>query len=424
MKKIISLLLSLTLVLSLAVPALAETWQADDFTLQIPDGMYRLSPDLSQDDPAWALAGVADPAAKIKDYVDMGVLVNFVSQDKGTSISIMQRTSDYAVNIHSLALLDEEKKAQVLADLAESNNEDLTITKDWFPAGDILFYRVRLDMAGESPMHELLYGTIINGYALNIDIFGGEEPISPQQEAMMEDLVKSIQFTNITEKPLPDPMDLTSTLVLLALLLVSILVPLVYVPVKSKRDKKEKARLAEQLSEYHRTHGANEAEGQILFQNRTDCTKEAIHTFSYFQAYVKNMGELIFGAMMCLVMLGTSFLLDAEWWIKLIAAGVTVYYAYKIIAMPGAVEKIQLKVYGRGPSQTAQYIFYPEVFRVSGIQSTSVVPYFQITDVRRRGQYLYLYYGPDNAYMVDQYGFTQGEFEEFQQFIREKTGKR
>ncbi len=136
------------------------------------------------------------------------------------------------------------------------------------------------------------------------------------------------------------------------------------------------------------------------------------------------MGELIFGAMMCLVMLGTSFLLDAEWWIKLIAAGVTVYYAYKIIAMPGAVEKIQLKVYGRGPSQTAQYIFYPEVFRVSGIQSTSVVPYFQITDVRRSGQYLYLYYGPDNAYMVDQYGFTQGEFEEFQQFIREKTGKK
>lgn len=424
MKKTISLLLSLALLLSLSVPALAETWQTDEFSIEIPDGMYRLSSDLPEDDPAWALAGVADPSSKIQDYLDMGVLVNFVSQDKGTSISLMKRTSDYAVQVHNLSLLDAEQRDKVLSDLVESNNEDLTISKDWFPAGDLLFYRVRLDMAGESPLHELLYGTIINGYALNIDIFGGDEPISPQQEAMMEDLVRSIRFTNITEKPLPDPINLTGTIALLILLLVSIIVPLVYMPVKSKRDKREKARLAEQLSEYHRTHGANEAQGEPLFMNDTDCTKEAIHSFSFFQAYVKNMGELAFGALMCLVMLSTSFFLDTEWWMKLIAAGVTVYYAYKIIAMPGAVEKVQLKVYGRGPSQTAHYIFYPEVFRVSGIQSTSVVPYFQITDLRRRGQYLYLYYGPDNAYMVDLYGFTQGEAQDFQAFIRDKTGKK
>ena len=420
----ISLLLSLALLLSLTVPAFAEEWQSDDFTLQVPDGMYCLTPDLSEDDPAWALAGIADPAAKLQDFTEMGVLANFVSQDGETNITVMRRSSDYSVDIHNLSRLDEEKLDQVLSDLVESNNEDLTVTKDWFPAGDNLFYRVRLDMAGENPLHEMLYGTIINGYALNIDIFGGENPISDQQEAMMEELVKSIRFTNVTEKPLPDPVDLTSTIVLLVLMLVSILVPLVYVPVKSKRVKKEKARLAEQLSEYHRAHGANEAEGEPLFVNDTDCTKEAIHTFSFFQAYVKNMGELLFGAMMCLVMLVTSFFLDADWWIKLLAAAVTVYYAYKIIAMPGAVEKVQRKVYGRGPSQTAHYIFYPEVFRVSGIQSTSVVPYFQITDVRRRGQYLYLYYGPENAYMVDQYGFTQGEAQEFQRFIQEKVGKK
>ena len=65
----------------------------------------------------------------------------------------------------------------------------------------------------------------------------------------------------------------------------------------------------------------------------------------------------------------------------------------------------------------------PSIFSIQR-SSGYPVPYFQITDVRRRGQYLYLYYGPDNAYMVDQYGFTQGEFEEFQQFIREKTGKK
>ena len=108
---------------------------------------------------------------------------------------------------------------------------------------------------------------------------------------------------------------------------------------------------------------------------------------------------------------------------KLAAVAVSGYYAYKLAFMPTSIEKIQRKVYGRGPSQTAHYVFYPEAFRVSGIQAASVVPYFQLTDLRRKGQYLYLYYGPDNAYMVDQYGFTQGEAEEFARFIGEKMRK-
>lgn len=139
-----------------------------------------------------------------------------------------------------------------------------------------------------------------------------------------------------------------------------------------------------------------------------------------YQALVKNMGELIFGTLMCVVMLSAAFLIDSEWWMKLAAVAVSGYYAYKLFSMPAAVEKVQRKVYGRGPSQTAHYVFYPEVFRVSGIQSASVVPYFQLTDLRRKGQYLYLYYGPDNAYMVDQYGFTQGGAEEFARFIEGK----
>ena len=121
--------------------------------------------------------------------------------------------------------------------------------------------------------------------------------------------------------------------------------------------------------------------------------------------------------------MSTAFLIDAAWWMKLVAIAIAAYYAYKVIGMAATVEKIQRKVHGRGQSQTAHYTFYPEVFRVSGIQSASVIPYFQLTDLRRKGQYLYLYYGPDNAYMVDQYGFTQGEFEEFVDFIQKSVQK-
>ena len=51
-------------------------------------------------------------------------------------------------------------------------------------------------------------------------------------------------------------------------------------------------------------------------------------------------------------------------------------------------------------------------------------PYFQITDIRRHKQHLYLYYGPENAYMVDKNGFSKGSYEEFVKFLAEKTGKK
>ena len=97
----------------------------------------------------------------------------------------------------------------------------------------------------------------------------------------------------------------------LGLMLAAVVAPLIYVPLKNKSDKKKKAQLAEQLSEYHKTHGPNEVEGQPLFANDTDCTKEAIHHFSMYQALVKNMGELIFGALTCVIMVSAAFLIDS-----------------------------------------------------------------------------------------------------------------
>ena len=49
--------------------------------------------------------------------------------------------------------------------------------------------------------------------------------------------------------------------------------------------------MTERLTEYHKTHGNNETiAGELLFANSTECTKEAIHTFSIYQAYIKTWG--------------------------------------------------------------------------------------------------------------------------------------
>lgn len=424
MKRIMSILLAALLMAALPVAVYGEAWVGVDYTFEAPEGMYQLGPGMDENDPGWALAGIGDPASKLEEYRDMGVVVNFLSDDGATDITVMQKESKQAQQVFDIRLMSESDKEGFLEGLASTDNEDVHISRGWYenPQG-LLFFRLQIDMDGEQEMHELIYGTIMNGYSLNIDIHTIDAPMYPEQEDIVLGVADSLEFTNIQEKPPEDTSAAFNTLLLLLLLLAAVAGPLIYVPIKNKRDKKKKARLAEQLSEFHKQSGKDTAHGEAVFINSTDCTKEAIRRFSYYQSFVKNIGEVVFGLLLCIVTVCASFLIDSAWWMKLAAVAVTVYYAYKLIAMPGAVEKIQTKVHSQGMSKTAHYAFYTEVFRVSGIQSANVVPYFQLTEVRKCGQYLYLYYGPDNAYLVDMYGFDLGEPGEFEKFIRGKLKK-
>lgn len=421
-------LLALALVLALPFSAAAETFSTEDFTIEIPEGTYVFTPTTSTEDPNWAMAGVADPTTKLQTYQDMHGIAELITQDGETSILIMQKQTDTTESIFSLRDLSEEDKEEFLDGTMQSKSEDILVEKYYIDVNGQPFYRLRVDGSSEGmEYHEVQYATIINGYSLGFDIYGGDETVTQEQEDMLLGIVESVQFSEILPKPetTVDTSDIVTTISLLVLLVLVILIPAVYFPIKSKRDKKLKARLADQLTAYHKEHGDNETIlGDMLFANSTDCTKEAIHTFALYQSYIKNVGSLVIGAFLCLATLICSFALDADWWIKLLAVGIVVYYGYKIFNMPHTLEKVQRKVFDRGVSSTAHYAFYDEAFRVSGVQSASMFPYFQITDVRRHSHYLYLYYGPDNAYLVDQFGFSVGEWEDFVKFISQKTGKK
>lgn len=422
--------LAAALLLALApISALAETWSTEDFSFQAPENMREFTLDTPLDDPGWALAGVADPESKLEEYQDMGTVVNFLSEDGDTSILVMKKESDYSSSVYNLSALDEEGRQDVLDYLTQDETGTVEVEGSLSqPGGDLWFYRVSYQVdTGETIAYELVYGTIINGYAVNFDVFRQGEPISQEQEDLLADMAASFTVPQVLEKPEATltTKDIAVTVSLLVLLAAAILVPTVYFPLRNKRDKRRKAQLAERLSQFHKEHGDGETiEGSIRFANSTECTKEAIHTFSIYQAYVKNLPALLVGTVLCLFMLGMAFLLDTEWWLKLLALGITIYYGYKIGTAGQAIEKVQRKVFGRGVSDVARLAFYDEAFRVSGIQSASVFPYFQITAVRRHSHYLYLYYGPENAYLVDQYGFTLGDWESFLKFIAEKTGKK
>lgn len=420
-------LLALVFLLALPLSAAAETFATDDFSVEIPEGTTIFDSSTSVDDPSWALAGLADPQEQLDTLREMNGVALLVTED-GTNVLIQQSESDTSQQIFSLKDLSQEDRDSFLDGLMQSRTDEITIDKYYIDINGQPFYRVRVDGASDgTEYHEVFYGTIINGYSLMFDIYGGDETVTQEQEDMLLGIAESVTFSEILEKPetTVTPEALFTTIAMLGLLVLVILVPVVYLPLKSRRDKRLKAKLAEQLTEYHKTHSDNDAvEGEMRFANSTDCTKEAIHTFSIYQCYVKNVSSLVIGGLLCICAIVVSFAVDADWWIKLLTAAIVIYYAYKTFNMPHVMEKAQRRVFDRGVSSTAHYAFYDDVFRVSGIQSTSVFPYFQIMDVRKHGHYLYLYYGPENAYMVDQYGFSLGEWEDFQKFIAEKTAKK
>lgn len=422
-KKFAAALAAILLCTVLCLPVSAEEWTGSDFTFTVPEELpHALDPTVSQDDPAWALAGIGNSAEMLKEYQEMGVVADFYGENGSDNIKVMSKSNSSTENIFTLKDMTEEDKQKFLDQLLQSQTEEITIEKSFVDVNGQPFYRVKTDgVMSETEIHELQYGTIFNGHTLTFVVYSKEGEIPRERVSLLETMVNSTRITKLLEKPEPEPLNMALLAVLLLVLVLVIAAPFVYVPLRNKRDKKQKAAMAQRISEYHKS-GEKEP-GGLRFVNETDCTQEAIHAFSRYHAYGKNIVPLLTGAGLCVVILALVFRFDATWWLKVLALGITVYYLYRVFSMPNTIEKNQRKVFGRGVSSTARYAFYENGFRVSGIQSASMYPYFQITSVHSRGHYLYLYYGADNAYLIDQFGFTQGSFEEFTAFIREKTAK-
>ncbi len=426
-KKTAAVLLAALLSILFSLSASAKEWQGSDFTFTVPEEFtYIFGPETSEDDPSWALAGIGDPAAMLQEYQQTGIVADLYGEN-GAILKVTQRTNSSVQDIFTLRGMSEEELSKFLEELSQVQNgvaADIQVTKSYIEVDGQPFYRHQIDGRDETgEAHEVQYGTIVNGKVIAFITYIEGAPLPQEWVSLLDSAVRSVKFTQILEKPEPEPVNVALMLTLLILLVAIIVAPLIYMPIRNRREKKEKAKMAERLAEYRKDHPGDTLSGPPLFVNETDCTREAVHAFSIYHAYGKNLPSLIAGLLLCAVLVAAVFLFDLTWWLKALAVGVTVYYLYRAANMANTIEKVQRKVFSRGVSSTARYTFYEDGFRVTGIQSASTFPYFQITAVRRRGHYLYLYYSSDNAYLVDEYGFSFGEFEDFRKFIGEKAGK-
>ena len=422
MKKTISLLLALVLAGVLGMSAAAQEWTSSDYAFSYDEDLfpYVLSRAVMSTDELWALAGISNPSSQLSEYEDMGVVADLYTRD-GRSVKVMEKESATAKSLWNLADLDQEALDSFLDRLIRSPSDDVLIEKEYVDVNGQPFYRVAIDGSGEEgEAHELLMGTIFNGHTLTFDTYGSTA-LDPEMTAQLEAMARSVKITQVLEQPEPEPLNAALYLTLIGVLSIVVVAPLVYIPIHKSREKKRKAFMSAKLSEYRKTHSTDAAAGKLLFINDTECTKEAIHSFSLFHAYRQKLPSLLLGALICAAVLVVAFTFDLTWWIKVLAVGVSLYFLYQTFSIVTRIEKVQRAVVSRGTSTTANYHFYDDGFRVGGIQSATLQPYVQILFTRQNGQYLYLYYSPDNAYLVDRYGFSLGEWEEFVPFIQQKV---
>lgn len=437
-KRLSVLLLALMILLAAPFTVAAEQWNYDDFTVEVPEGLYIFTPETSVSDPAWALAGITDPIETLDMYSNeengMNAIANFVSAGGKTNILVTRKASTNSQSIYNLADLNETEFDEFVNTLVGSEEESVTITAGRYehPAMPFFTLSIDVDESAGTEMHERIYGTILNGYAIAFNTYKQDAEITQEDMDILESLAQSFKVTKIVDKSEMEEVDtlqLWGVIIFSGVIVLLVVGMIVFMRIRAGRDKKMKKQLADRLSEYRKTHGSGtEAGGTMLYANSTDCSNDAIRAFSIYHAYVKNILPIAIGITMSIAILVITIVFQTgsdDWWLPLIAAALVVYYAYKLITASSNVEKVQRKVFSMGVTTTAHYAFYDEAYRVSGIQSPATYPYFQMTDVRVSKDYIYIYYGPDNAYIINRGSFLNGASDaEFIKFIKSKLEKK
>ncbi len=441
-KRIFAVLLAvLTAVSLLCVTASAETAgdkytiYETEMTITVPEGATMLSMSTKFDDPLWSELNILSPYDKATEMIDGNIAAEVYGAASGAVITITARETDMSKSVHNLNLLTEEELEEFRLGLIPQTTDGLTSgSAEWYEHEQIPFFCVDIqsDSLEDNTVYERIYGTLLNGKVISFDIFNGAEPIDEATDAMMRAMVDSAEIAVFTEKPgfQVDPVELM-TMGVLALLFVLLVVFIIANIVVGKRQKKAKRVMADKLAAYRRLKEGreDEGEGDLRFVNETVHSNEAIQKFGKYQAYHKNLFMPIFTVLLSVVaiVLVTSVGISDNWWMIVALIGFAAFSVYRSFTAGTTIAKTLERVYGSMRSRKATYYFYDGDFRISGLQASSLHPYFQITDVAETKEYFYLYFGDNTTYFIkkDNFkGFEKGKgADEFRAFLREKIAE-
>lgn len=433
-KKIFVLILSFIIAFTLPISVSASQWESEDFSVKVPDNLYTFTRETLPNDASWVLAGISNPndiltLFKSKDDKGMNAVVNFIGNNGSPNIIITKNKSEESFEIFNFADLSEDEIlefSKTISVVPENFSSETEIVD--FDGLRMIHvkYNSLEDYDGEQ-LSEHVYATIFNGNIVTIDLHSKGRDLKEDEIQTLEEIASSFKITKIvTREELEnqnklDAKEMLNLFIITIALIVVIIASVVYNKIRSNKEKKLKKLLAERLVAYRKENPSNQIKGELLYTNTTECTNAVLHKFSIYHAYIKNISSFIFTIVLNLGLLALVLSVDnVEWWVLLAVAAIIIYQIFKIVSAPREIERVQRKIYGQGKTREARYAFYEDSFRVSGIQSSSVYPYVQITDIKTSGNYIYLYYGTDNAYILDVAAFSKGDKDSFISFVKSK----
>lgn len=446
-KRIASALCAVLLALGCAVPAFAAekttyTIEEMNITLELPDDLYVFEQsdfNILDPNPDLEKAGFTDPQEQLEMMQEYEIYLTAVSQDQMLSINVAKKDSSTTQSVYDLSQLTDEQFEEFLDTMRGEDD-----TTDEIEAYEVQryddqperpFFTIRMKMNSEQygEKEELCYVTVVNGYSITIDGVA-EGDMTQEQSDLLREIADSVHVTQIIEQETIELNAATIFSLLFPLVLIVFLIALgVGMRIRRGHAMKERRALADRMSEYRRAQkkleeeaaaeGRTPEEPETLFRNKTTYNEEVAHAFVQFHFLRRKLGVMIGYAVFALFMAASAFVLDSEWYMRLILFGVGVFLVVWMCLMPGKLYNNVMATFKKAKNKENEYTFRADDFRIAGVQSASVFPYFQVTRAYESGKYFYLYFGEEQAYYIAKDGFTVGDADGFRTFLKEKLGK-
>lgn len=446
-KRIASALCAVLLALGCAVPAFAAekttyTIEEMNITLELPDDLYVFEQsdfNILDPNPDLEKAGFTDPQEQLEMMQEYEIYLTAVSQDQMLSINVAKKDSTTTQSVYDLSQLTDEQFEEFLDTMRGEDDTTGEIeayeVQRYDDQPERPFFTIRMKMNSEQygEKEELCYVTVVNGYSITIDGVA-EGDMTQEQSDLLREIADSVHVTQIIEQETIEFNAATIFSLLFPLVLIVFLIALgVGMRIRRGHAMKERRALADRMSEYRRAQkkleeeaaaeGRTPEEPETLFRNKTTYNEEVAHAFVQFHFLRRKLGVMIGYAVFALFMAASAFVLDSEWYMRLILFGVGVFLVVWMCLMPGKLYNNVMATFKKAKNKENEYTFRADDFRIAGVQSASVFPYFQVTRAYESGKYFYLYFGEEQAYYIAKDGFTVGDADGFRTFLKEKLGK-
>lgn len=446
-KRILSLLCAVMLVIGCAAPSFAAgtTYTIDEMnlTVELPDDLYVFEQsdfNVLSPHPDLEKAGFTDAQEQLKLMQDYNIYLTAVSQDQQLQINLAKKESSTTQSVFDLSTLTDEQFEEFLATMRQEDGQQDETLKEYVveryddqPERPFFKIRLKVDSEETGEMEELCYVTVVNGFSVTVDSVA-KGSMTQEQADLIQTIADSVHITEVQEKPEVELDGEAIVSLLFPLLLIIVLIAAgIVLRVRRGHAMKERRRLADMLSDYRRAQKKLEEEAaaagtpleepKALLRNTTAYNEEVAHAFVRFHFSRRRLGLMIGYGVFALLILAAVFLVDAEWYMKLIFFAAAVFLVVWMCLMPGKLFNNVMATFKKSRVKENEYTFREDDFRIAGIQSASVYPYFQITRAYETKNYFYLYFGEEQAYYIAKDGFTVGDADGLRELLKRKLGK-